>query len=110
LRLFAEEGLFVGIAGVGFAALTVISLLRRPGWVAIGASAAAAGLFVMASFNNPFLYTQVNVPAFLVIGTGLGWALRAPTVRPDQPSDSDGRPPQDPQLRQAPDSEHSGRL
>ena len=110
LRLFAEEGLFVGIAGVGFAALTVISLLRRPGWVAIGASAAAAGLFVMASFNNPFLYTQVNVPAFLVIGTGLGWALRAPTVRPDQPSDSDGQPSQDPPLGQAPDSEHSGRL
>jgi hypothetical protein len=72
LRLFAEEGIAVGLAGVAFALATPVLLLRTPGYIAAGAGAATAGLFLMACFNNPFLYTQVNVPAFLIIGTGLG--------------------------------------
>lgn len=83
LRFFAEEGTFVGVAGVVFALVTPISLLRVPGYVGAGAAAAAAGLFMMASFNNPFLYPQVNVPGFLIIGAGLGLALR----RFDEPSE-----------------------
>jgi hypothetical protein len=76
LRLLAEEGTFVGLAGIAFAILTPIVLMRRAGVLFAGAGAAAAGLFVMAFFNNPFLYTQVNVPAFVIIGTGLGLAVR----------------------------------
>lgn len=78
LRFFAEEGTIVGLAGLAFALLTPLVLLRTPGYVAAGAGAAAAGLFVLACFNNPFLYAQVNVPAFIVIGAGLGLARRAP--------------------------------
>ena len=76
LRLFAEEGIAVGLAGVAFALAAPVFLLRTPGYVAAGAGAAAAGLFLIACFNNPFLYTQVNVPAFVIIGTGLGVAMR----------------------------------
>ncbi len=76
LRLFAEEGTFIGVAGLAFAVLAPLSMLGHREYVAVGAGAAAAGLFIMACFNNPFLYAQVNVPAFLIIGTGLGFAQR----------------------------------
>ena len=76
LRFFAEEGLFVGLAGLVFAVVVPVTLVRtRGGYLPAAAAATAAGVFVMACFNNPFLYTQVNVPTFLVIGTGLGVAL-----------------------------------
>ena len=76
LRLFAEEGLLVGLAGIAFAVLTPPAILRGRGWLPAAAAGAAAGVFLMAAFNNPFLYEQVNVPAFLLIGTGLGLAQR----------------------------------
>jgi O-antigen ligase len=81
LRLFAEEGAVVGLAGAAFALLTPLALLRSRGVVAdagvitAAAGAAAAAVFLMAFFNNPFTYLQVNVPAFIVIGTGLGLAI-----------------------------------
>ncbi len=44
---------------------------------------------MMASFNNPFLYPQVNVPGFLIIGTGLGLALRRSdeSTEPTEPTE-----------------------
>ena len=81
LRLFAEEGSVVGLAGVAFALLTPLTLLRSrsvvaaAGVVTAAAGAAAAAVFLMAFFNNPFTYLQVNVPVFIVIGTGLGLAI-----------------------------------
>jgi hypothetical protein len=89
LRFFAEEGTFIGLAGVAFALSSIYVLMRSPGWITAGSAAAGAGVFVMASFNNPFLYSQVNVPAFLVLGTGLGLALRAPPPSPDAPAPSE---------------------
>lgn len=76
LRVFAEEGTFVGAAAAAFAILTPVWLLRRRTLVAVAAAATAASVFFMACFNNPFLYTQVNVPVFIVIGTGVGFASR----------------------------------
>jgi hypothetical protein len=81
LRLFAEEGSVVGLAGVAFALLTPRALLRSrgvvgaTGVVTAAAGAAAAAVFLMAFFNNPFTYLQVNSPVFIVIGTGLGLAI-----------------------------------
>jgi O-antigen ligase len=75
LRLLAEEGVVVGLAGAALALLTPRTILRAGGWLAAGAAAATAGFFLMATFNNPFLYTQVNVPAFLIMGIGLGLSL-----------------------------------
>ncbi len=77
LRLFAEEGTVIGLAGIGFGLATLWVILRGRTWLAAGTAAAMAGLIVMACFNNPFLYAQVNIPAFIVIGTGLGLAQRA---------------------------------
>ena len=78
LRFFAEEGLFVGVAGLVMALVVPVTLARtRSGYLPAAAAATAAGVFVMACFNNPFLYTQFNVPTFMVIGAGLGVALDA---------------------------------
>lgn len=75
LRFFAEGGLLAGLAAAGFV-LSALGALLRPRRPAIaGYAAATASLVVMASFNNPFLYAQVTVPAFLIIGTGLGMAV-----------------------------------
>ncbi|HYI23617.1 MAG TPA: O-antigen ligase family protein [Candidatus Limnocylindrales bacterium] len=81
LRLFGEEGTLVGILGVAFALATPIVLLRCSNLLAAGAGAAAAGLFLSATFNNPFLNSQLNVPAFLIIGMGLGIAAAVSASR-----------------------------
>ncbi|MEX2546805.1 MAG: O-antigen ligase family protein, partial [Chloroflexota bacterium] len=75
LRLFGEEGTVIGLAGLVFAMGLPLILLRSRNRLAAGTGAAAAGLFLAACFNNPFLNTQLNVPAFLIIGTGLGLAV-----------------------------------
>ena len=83
LRLFAEEGALIGLAGAAFALRTPLLVVRAPGWLAAGAAAAGAAFFMMAFFNNPFIYTQVNVPAFLVVGIGVGVAQRhVPSANP----------------------------
>ncbi len=76
LRLFGEGGTIVGLIGIAFAITTPIVLLRAPSLLVAGTGAAAAGLFLLAALNNPFLNSQLNVSAFLVIGTGLGIAAR----------------------------------
>lgn len=76
LRLLGEEGTLVGLIGLAFALLTPIVAWRAGSWIGATAAAAAAGVFVAACFNNPFIYTQVNVPAFTIIGVGLGLAVK----------------------------------
>jgi hypothetical protein len=83
LRLFAEEGFLVGVIGVAFALSVLTALAKTPGWVAAATLAGAVGYFVAACFNNPFLFFQISVPAYVTIGTGLGLP-RAPTA-PDVP-------------------------
>jgi len=47
------------------------ALFRTRGWAGAGVGAGALALIAMASFNNPFLYAQVNVPVFLALGLAL---------------------------------------
>jgi hypothetical protein len=76
LRLFAEEGTVAGIVGLGFVITTLIWLGRRRDPIATGLLAGTAGYFLMASFNNPLLFTQISAVAFTAMGFGLAWSVR----------------------------------
>lgn len=76
IRLFAEGGVIVGLAGLAWAATTLVALARAPGWLGAGSFAAFAGWCLAATFNNPTGYIQVGVIVFTVVGTGLALALR----------------------------------
>jgi O-antigen ligase len=80
LRLFAEEGILVGLAGLAFLVTTFVTLWRGSGWIVIGALAGFTGWAIAATFNNPFLFIQVSVIAFTVVGTGLSLARSQPDV------------------------------
>lgn len=77
LRLFAEEGIVVGLVGVLWMGATVLTLRRVPGWLGAAALASALGWAVAATFNNPLLFIQVSTVAFTIVGTGLArtWAI-----------------------------------
>jgi hypothetical protein len=79
LRFFAEGGLLVGLAGAGFALATIVVLMRRPGWLETGIVASFAAFCLAAAFNNPFLFNQVTIPAFILAGTGVALALQPGT-------------------------------
>jgi len=72
LRFFAEGGLIVGLAAIGFVVSTLMAMLRASGWMGALGLSVLATLVLMGSFNNPMMYVQVNVPTFLVLGIGLG--------------------------------------
>jgi O-antigen ligase len=76
LRFFAEGGLFVGVLAAGFAVVTSLSLMRRPGWLETGILASFLAFCLAAAFNNPFLFNQVTIPAFILAGTGIALASR----------------------------------
>lgn len=76
LRLFAEEGIVVGLAGLAFVAFTAAALAMGGGALGAGTLAGFLGLAVAATFNNPFLFVQVLAIAFTVVGIGLGRLLR----------------------------------
>lgn len=85
LRLFAEHGLFVGLAGLAFVVATVRELARVPGWLGAGILGAFVSFALAASFNNPFLFNQVTIPASIIAGTGVALAALArasPTAEP----------------------------
>jgi O-antigen ligase/polysaccharide polymerase Wzy-like membrane protein len=71
LRLFGEDGVIVGLAGLAFVVVTGLTLARRPGWLETATLAAFVSMVLAASFNNPFLFSQVTIPAFVVAGTGV---------------------------------------
>jgi O-antigen ligase len=77
LRFFAEEGTVVGLAGLVFAASTFLFAARGRSRPEIAGAAAWIAVVAMASFNNVFMYTQVNVPVFMVAGIGIGVSLAA---------------------------------
>jgi hypothetical protein len=71
LRLFAEDGIVVGVIGIAFVVVTAVTLTRRRGWLETGILAAFLSFAIAACFNNPFLFNQVTIPAFIVAGTGV---------------------------------------
>jgi hypothetical protein len=77
LRLFAEEGTLVGLAGIAFVVATAWSLAKAPGWLGTGFLAGFLGYVIAASFNNPLLFVRVSAVAFSIIGVGLAMAERA---------------------------------
>ncbi|MFL5673383.1 MAG: O-antigen ligase family protein [Chloroflexota bacterium] len=76
LRLFAEHGALVGLAGLAFVLTTGIRLARGPGWLGAGLFASFLSLCIAASFNNVFLFNQVTIPAMVMAGTGVARAGR----------------------------------
>jgi hypothetical protein len=74
LRLFAEHGLIIGLAGIAFVAATVREVARVAGWLGAGILGAFVSLALAACFNNPFLFNQVTIPAVVIAGTGVALA------------------------------------
>jgi hypothetical protein len=74
LRLFAEEGVFVGLAGLGFVLGTLAWLSRPRDWLGTGLLGAFAGYSLAATFNNPLLFIQVSIICFTLAGAGLARA------------------------------------
>jgi len=77
LRIFAEEGVIVGLVGIGFLVATAVTLARVPAWLGTGILAGFLGYVVAASFNNPLLFVRVSAVAFGIVGVGLALAERA---------------------------------
>jgi hypothetical protein len=82
LRIFAEEGVIVGLVGIAFLGATAIELARVRGWLGTGMLAGFLGYVIAASFNNPLLFVRVSAVAFGIVGVGLALAerARAPTA------------------------------
>jgi len=85
LRIFAEEGVIVGLVGIAFLGATAIELARVRGWLGTGMLAGFLGYVIAASFNNPLLFVRVSAVAFGIVGVGLALAerARAPTAAAD---------------------------
>jgi hypothetical protein len=79
LRFFAEGGLFVGLLGAGFALATIVTLVRRTGWLETGILASFTAFCLASAFNNPFLFNQVTIPAVVLAGTGVALAMQPGT-------------------------------
>lgn len=77
LRFFAEHGFVVGLLAIAFAVATALALARRSDWLATGILIAFLATGLAASFNNPFLFNQVMIPAFVLAGCGLAMAERS---------------------------------
>jgi hypothetical protein len=75
LRLFAEEGIVIGLAGLVLAISTAGMLAVARGVVATGALGGFLGFVVAATFNNPFLYVQVLTIACTIVGIVIGREL-----------------------------------
>jgi O-antigen ligase len=105
LRLLAEEGTVGGLVGLSFLATTLWWLARRCDAIGGGILSGVAGYFLMASFNNPLLFTQISAVVFVALGHGLARAHRqAPeAVQLGPPSPENGLPPEDlpPQANEA---------
>jgi O-antigen ligase len=76
LRLFAEEGTVGGLLGLAFVATTLSWLSHGRGALVAGILAGTIGYFMMASFNNPFLFIQVSAVVYPLIGYALVHAKR----------------------------------
>ena len=84
LRIFAEEGIVVGVIGLAFVIATAFAV-RVPGWLGTGVLAGWLAYVIAASFNNPLLFVRVSAVAFAIAGVGLrsGRACAARARRAD---------------------------
>ena len=101
LRIFAEEGVIVGVVGVAFVIATAITLTRVPGWLGTGVLAGWIAYVIAASFNNPLLFVRVSAVAFAITGVGLALAerARAPAMsEPDSEEPEEAGTAEDPAL------------
>jgi len=100
LRIFAEEGVVVGLVALAFLAATGIALARVPGWLGTGVLAGLLGYVIAATFNNPFLFVRVSAVAFATFGVGLALAERARAHAP--PPEAETVPEHAPEPEPAP--------
>jgi hypothetical protein len=89
-RLFAENGVVVGLVGLGFAVTTAAALARRRDALGTGLLGAWVSFVLAASFNNPFLFNAVTIVAFGAAGAGLALARFGPDGSPGAESEPDG--------------------
>jgi hypothetical protein len=92
LRLFAEEGVLAGFAGLAFVATTLSWLSHGRGPLLAGILAGTIGYFTMATFNNPFLFIQVSAVVYPLIGYALVRVKRQQDldrVQDEEPTDGD---------------------
>ena len=85
LRLFAEEGIAGGLAGIALVGAALVVLRRAPGWLGAGIFAGFLSYVVMASFNNPFLFIQISIVVFTAVAHGVATVTRprdGPQVAP----------------------------
>lgn len=101
LRFFAEQGIAGGLVGLALVLTGLGRLARVPGWLGTGVLAAFLSYVIAASFNNPFLFIQVSIVVFTIVGTGWGWGRRWPWPRREEAS-VDARPADDGQPVVAP--------
>jgi O-antigen ligase len=81
LRIFAEEGVIIGLVALTFLLAIAITLARAPGWLGSGILAGFLGYVIAASFNNPLLFVRVSAVAFGIVGVGLALAEHARASR-----------------------------
>jgi O-antigen ligase len=105
LRLFAEEGIVVGVIGLLFIAAVARAMARIPGWLGTGLLGGWVAFVVAATFNNPFLFVRVTTVAFAMIGVGLALSeqARAASAKPEAVQSGDQQVPASPQA-----GEHHG--
>jgi O-antigen ligase len=77
LRLFAEEGIAGGLAGIALVGTALVVLRRASGWLGAGIFAGFLGYVAMASFNNPFLFIQISIVLFTAVAYGVATVTRA---------------------------------
>jgi O-antigen ligase len=92
LRIFAEEGLVVGLIAIAFLIATAVTLARVRGWLGTGLLAGFIGYVIAASFNNPLLFVRVSAVAFASVGVGLALAARARDATRTTPGASEDAP------------------
>ncbi len=92
LRFFAEQGIAGGLVGLAFVLAGLGRLARVPGWLGTGVLAAFLSYVIAASFNNPFLFIQVSIVVFTIVGTGLAWGRRWRWPRRDGDPADDAQP------------------
>jgi hypothetical protein len=90
LRLFAENGVFVGLLGLAFVLATGARLARAPGWLGAGLFGSFLSVCIAATFNNVFLFNQVTIPAMVLAGTGVAIAGMVVADAPEPVGDAPG--------------------